>query len=145
MLKVGYVKLLVTVYIAVMFQSLIVYRLHFQHGTIDLALLTVIFFGLFHGINSGTISGLFSGLLLDSLSSSYFGMNILLFGFIGAAAGFLSEKINKDSIVFQFFMITIFAIIVTRSIQTAIFTALFGVAYFFLLRFVTGYARYYSL
>ncbi|MDD5440042.1 MAG: hypothetical protein PHS37_07640 [Candidatus Omnitrophica bacterium] len=63
----------------------------------DIAVIAVIFFGLFFGSAAGAETGIGFGLLRDILGApGAFGLNIAILGIIGFFAGILADKVYRE-------------------------------------------------
>ncbi len=71
----------------------------------DLALIAVIFFGLFLGEGGGLESGIMAGLLKDVLALDFFGINAFILGLTGFIVGFLNTKFFKESKITEFVIV----------------------------------------
>lgn len=76
----------------------------------DLVLVFVIFFSVFLGAGRGLETGVVAGLLKDIFSIDVFGMNALVLGLTGLAAGYLSAKFFRESKRTHFLMTFFFAL-----------------------------------
>ncbi|MBN1353337.1 MAG: rod shape-determining protein MreD [Candidatus Omnitrophica bacterium] len=68
----------------------------------ELLMTAAIFFGFHFGVSYGAEAGLASGIIKDIFSISPFGINTVSFLLIGAAAGFLKDKVFKENAITQF-------------------------------------------
>ncbi|OGW74596.1 MAG: rod shape-determining protein MreD [Omnitrophica bacterium RBG_13_46_9] len=68
----------------------------------ELLLIATIFFGFHFGMMRGMEVGLISGVLKDVFSIALFGVNALLFLFIGFLSGFLKKSLFKENFITQF-------------------------------------------
>ena len=75
----------------------------------DLAIILVIFFGLFGGAGRGMESGLVAGLLKDIFALDYFGINVLILGLVGLISGLAGSKISRESRSTQFISVLSFS------------------------------------
>lgn len=65
----------------------------------NLVLLLTICYGLLQGIKPGIYLGLLGGLCLDLATGGILGLNILLLGLLGFAAGYLERVVFKGNIL----------------------------------------------
>ncbi len=59
----------------------------------------VIFYGFSEGPGFGLLAGVTAGFFLDLLSTGRMGVQMAVFGILGAACGFLSSKVFRESFV----------------------------------------------
>ncbi|MDR2484642.1 MAG: rod shape-determining protein MreD [Treponema sp.] len=90
--------------LAAMLQSTLLSRLAVYHAVPDLALGIIVFMAYNNGTMTGQLSGFFSGLMLDFLSASPLGLNMLIRTLIGALAGLMKGSFFLDTIFLPMFL-----------------------------------------
>jgi len=80
-------------YLVVVVQSTLINSVSLGLIKPDIVLLLVVFYGLYNGLRRGLLYGLVMGLCVDALSSGIVGVNVFILASIGAACGFLQERV----------------------------------------------------
>ena len=79
--------------ISYVIETALLSSINFFGAAPNLVLVTIICYSMVSGKEKGVVLGIFTGVVIDILSSSVFGVNILLYTFSAAIAGSLSNKI----------------------------------------------------
>jgi rod shape-determining protein MreD len=84
--------------LAAMLQSTILSRLAVYHAVPDLVLGIIVFMSYNNGTMTGQLTGFFSGIILDFLSASPLGLNMLIRTLIGALTGLMKGTFFLDTV-----------------------------------------------
>lgn len=76
----------------------------FPDQTFPLLLIAVIFFALKRGMIFGALAGAWAGVLLEVFKTGVFGFAAIPLAAIGAASGFMSSKLFRESFLAQIMM-----------------------------------------
>ena len=107
---VGRAPIYATILAALFFQLVLGRYIAIAGAQPDLVLVFVIFFSVFLGGGRGLETGVVAGFLKDVFSLDVFGMNALVLGLTGLAAGYLSAKFFRESKRTHFFLTFFFAL-----------------------------------
>lgn len=77
----------------------------------NLLLIVTFSYGFLYGSTTGIICGVFSGFLLDTFYVVLFGINMLIFSFIGFLSGLFKSQLKPDTIYFPLFLCVSFEFI----------------------------------
>jgi rod shape-determining protein MreD len=84
--------------IAILLQSTLLYRLSFHYAVPDLALCVLVFTSYVNGTMDGQLVGFSGGVLLDFVSLSPLGLNMLIRSVIGFVFGILKGTFFLDAV-----------------------------------------------
>ena len=93
------------IYVSFIIQTSIFNRFAMAGIAPNLLLVVTVAFGYLHGRKSGLIIGFLCGILLDIFIGSFFGMNALIFMYIGYLNGFVRLFYFGDDVKFPMFLI----------------------------------------
>lgn len=72
---------------------------------VDLVLIVIIYFSIFHGQMTGQLLGFFFGMIQDTIQFQFIGLNMLSLSTIGFLIGYLRDRINLDNTSIQFIIV----------------------------------------
>lgn len=90
----------ILVFVAFLLECCVFPMFDFLYSIPNLLLVVTSSYGFIYGSTTGIICGIFSGLLLDSFYSMPFGLNILIFSFIGFLSGLFKRQLRSDRMAF---------------------------------------------
>jgi len=100
--KPNFFYIFLIIFITLLAELIFPTKLYIKNAEPNLILTLVIFFGLFYTPQVGFETGIFAGFLKDMVGIRYFGINILIYGFLGFFFGFIQDKIFRENFLTQF-------------------------------------------
>lgn len=94
---VGRLRAYALLLLAILIQATLLHRFTFAGARPDLALICVVFYGFFFGSAAGLESGIVAGFFTDLFALDYFGINMLVYGVTGLAAGVIKASFSGES------------------------------------------------
>ncbi len=97
-------KIYTVIFVLFFLEAAVSNRLRICFASPGFLLIAVIFFGFHFGMARGAETGLVAGILRDVFCLTNFGVNTFSFLLIGALAGYLRKKLDRENFITEFFI-----------------------------------------